>query len=77
MSALPLVDETRPLRQLPAPRLCRLIRESAGVTQVRLAREVGCDRMTIARWEAGTRRPRGELGLRYAEVLAALREAVQ
>lgn len=67
-----LIDEVREARRLPAPAAARLIRVSAGVSQTRLAREVGVHRVTIARWEAGTRRPCGRVRGRYAEILRLL-----
>lgn len=71
-----LTDEVRARRALPAPSMARAIRVSAGVTQERLAREVGVTRATVARWEASTRRPKGAHLERYAAVLAALQEAL-
>lgn len=72
-----LIEEVRSRLPLPAPRAARLIREEAGVTQVRFAAELGVDRMTIGRWENGTRRPQGANRDAYARLLAELREAVK
>ena len=69
-----LVDEVRAIRGLPSPQLARMIRVSAGVSQKRLGAEIGVDRTTIIRWEAGQSKPRGEQRVRYAEVLAALQK---
>jgi len=71
-----LVDEVRQSRRLPQPAVARMIRMTAGVSQERIAREIGVHRMTIARWESGERRPRGEPRLRYIELLDALRGEV-
>lgn len=72
-----LVEEVRALRAaLPSPAAARLIRLAADVTQARMAQELGVSRVTIARWEAGTRRPRGKTLLEYRRVLDELREAV-
>ncbi|MDQ0576467.1 helix-turn-helix transcriptional regulator [Agromyces albus] len=68
-----LIEEVRIARDLPKPEVARLIRESAGVSQIRLANELGVARNTISRWETGDRRPRGELRLRYAQLLSELR----
>jgi DNA-binding transcriptional regulator YiaG len=57
--------------------MARLIREAAGVSQVRLARELGVHRISVVRWEAGLRVPRGELRRRYVTLLNALREDMQ
>jgi DNA-binding transcriptional regulator YiaG len=59
---------------LPPPAMAKAIREAAGVSQVRLAAELGVHRMTIARWEQGTRTPTGASRASYAAVLAELRE---
>ena len=67
-----LVDEVRRSRSLPGPTLARAIREAAGVSQVRLAAELGVHRMTVARWEAGERMPTGARRSAYADVLAEL-----
>jgi DNA-binding transcriptional regulator YiaG len=70
-----LVEEVRIAHRLPSPAAARMIRVTAGVSQERLARELGVHRMTVARWETGTRRPRGAARAAYAEVLQQLREA--
>lgn len=67
-----LVEESRASRRLPSPALAREIRRDAGVTQVRFAAELGVHWTTVARWESGARRPRGELRLTYARLLAEL-----
>jgi DNA-binding XRE family transcriptional regulator len=69
-----LIQEVRETRKLPKPHVARLIRLSAGVTQERLAREVGVHRVTLARWEAGECQPRGEVRVKYARILAALKD---
>lgn len=68
-----LLDEVRTRQPLPSPSLARAIRESVGVSQARLAQELGVDRVTVARWELGVRRPRGDRAASYARLLAALR----
>ena len=73
MSAL--VREIEIRRQLPSRALARAIREEAGVSQKRMAEELGVHPVTVARWELGTRRPRGRTLKAYVEVLAALRQA--
>jgi DNA-binding XRE family transcriptional regulator len=71
-----LVDEVRTTRSLPPPAAARRIRVLAGVTQERMAREVGVHRVTLARWEAGDATPRGASRVQYAELLAELQEAL-
>lgn len=76
MSASSLVSEVRTMRQLPTPTLARAVREAAGVSQARLAQELGVGRVTITRWESGQRRPRGPLARRYGDLIARLRTEV-
>ncbi len=71
----PLIDEVRTARQLPAPRLAREIRRAAGVTRERLAQELNVHPVTVGRWEAGTRQPRGSLRAAYTRLLLQLQEA--
>ena len=72
MSALTaLVRERRPLD----PATARAIRMAAGISQVELAQELGIHPVTVARWEAGTRRPDARLLPRYRALLDELREA--
>jgi DNA-binding transcriptional regulator YiaG len=70
-----LVEHVRAARRLPPPAVARAIRASAGVSQQRLADELGVCRVTVARWEIGARTPRGEIRLRYVDLLDQLREA--
>lgn len=49
----------------------RAIRERAHLSQADVARAVGVDQPTVARWEAG-RFPRREHSVRYAELLSHL-----
>ena len=72
-----LIEEIRESRTVPTPKVARLIRVSAGVTQDRMAREVGVHRVTLARWESGESQPRGEGRSRYALLLAALADEVR
>jgi DNA-binding XRE family transcriptional regulator len=62
--------------RLPSPARARLIRIEAGVTQQRLADELDVIRITVARWENGSREPRGELRRRYAALLRELEELI-
>lgn len=71
-----LLEEIRAVRHLPAPALARAIREAAGVSQERIAQELGVDRVTVTRWESGARRPRGAQAVAYARLLEQLKEAV-
>ena len=73
MSAL--IEEIRAAKQLPPPTMARAIRLAADVSQERVAAELGVHRVTVARWEAGTRRPRARLRIAYAELLRQLQEA--
>jgi transcriptional regulator with XRE-family HTH domain len=67
-----LLDEVRESLALPSPGVAREIREAAGVSQARLAAELGVHELTVHRWERGARTPRGELRRSYARLLADL-----
>jgi DNA-binding transcriptional regulator YiaG len=71
-----LVEEVRASRRLPLPGTARLIRLTAGVSQQRLADELGVHRMTVVRWESGERNPRGAVRARYSDLLEQLRREV-
>jgi len=67
-----LVEEVRADKRLPSPLMLRAIREEAGVSQERLGKALGVAKVTVGRWEAGTRRPRGPLLLAYLVLLDEL-----
>lgn len=78
-SGLPLdrgtiVDEVLRARTLPKPATAKMIRVAAGVSQKRLGAELGVHRITVARWEDGSRIPRGSVRAAYADLLNQLRE---
>lgn len=51
------------------------LRRRAGLSQRDIASLIGSDHTTVGRWERRQRtRPRGALALRYAKVLARLKE---
>jgi DNA-binding transcriptional regulator YiaG len=72
-----LVDEVRRARSLPRPAMARAIREAAGVSQARLAAELGVHRMTVVRWESGMRSPRSDQRTAYAALLAELQQVAE
>lgn len=55
----------------------REIRERSRLSQAEVAEAVGVSQPTVAGWEAGRRRPHGELAARYADLLARLEQAEQ
>ncbi len=55
----------------------RHLRQFAGLSQTEVAEAVGVDRVTLASWESGRRRPRSVAGLRYADVLERLSAAAE
>jgi transcriptional regulator with XRE-family HTH domain len=71
-----LVNRVRAGRKLPTPAMQREIRKAAGVSQAQVAAELGVQRVTVARWETGLRKPSPRLLERYVELLEQLREAV-
>jgi transcriptional regulator with XRE-family HTH domain len=72
-----LAQEVRRARRLPPPPLARAIRVAADVSQERMAGALGVHRVTLARWETGRRRPRGELLDAYVALLDELRQEAQ
>jgi transcriptional regulator with XRE-family HTH domain len=72
-----LLAQVRAARRLPSYQRARAIREDAGVSQEQLADELGVHRVTVARWELGTRTPRGDTLRRYVELLDALDREVR
>lgn len=64
------------VRRPPPPAVAREIRRAAGVTQAELAAIVGVTRVTVARWERGTRRPHGPKAAAYAVALRELERQV-
>ena len=67
-----LLTEARTARNLPNPVMAREIRRAAGVSRQRLADELNVHVVTVARWERGTRKPRGTHRVDYALILIEL-----
>lgn len=72
-----LLEEVREAQALPSPAVARAVREAAGVSQVRLAQELGVAPLTVLRWEQGVRTPTGDLRLAYARLIRQLDEVVR
>lgn len=70
-----IAQEVRARRRLPAPAMAREVRRAAGISQARIAQELGVTPMTVSRWESGSRSPRGEMLVAYVELLDLLRES--
>jgi transcriptional regulator with XRE-family HTH domain len=51
-----------------------MIREAAGLSLAEVAAACGADPSSVYRWETGERRPSGERAVRYAAVIAELRD---
>lgn len=69
-----LLEEAVLAVSLPLPAARMAIRRRAHVSRERIAAELGCHVISVARWERGTRNPHGELRLRYARLLQELDE---
>jgi DNA-binding transcriptional regulator YiaG len=69
-----LLDEVRAAVSLPDPATRMAIRRRAHVSRQRMAEELGCHIISVARWERGTRNPHGDLRVRYAQLLGLLDE---
>jgi DNA-binding transcriptional regulator YiaG len=67
-----LLEEARLAVSLPDPASRMAIRRRAHVSRERMAAELGCHVISVARWERGTRNPHGDLRLRYATLLRLL-----
>lgn len=70
---LGLFDEFELRRRLPSPKLQKAIRKATATTQQAVADELAVSRITVARWEAGLRRPRGQMLRRYIDLLDRLK----
>jgi DNA-binding transcriptional regulator YiaG len=71
-----LIDEIRTRRRAPLPAYAKAVRVNAQVSQDRLAQELGVHRVTVARWEDGSRRPTGALLVAYLDLLDQLSRVV-
>lgn len=69
-----LIEDARLAVSLPDPAGRMAIRRRAFVSRERMAGELGCHVVSLARWEHGTRNPRGDMRLRYARLLKRLEE---
>ena len=67
-----LITRSRNRRALPEPRLRRLIRESARLSQNDVAQVVGVNRSAVSRLESGQRTPRDDQIEAYLGVLDRL-----
>jgi DNA-binding transcriptional regulator YiaG len=66
------LDRVRARRSLPSAKKRRWLRERAGLSQAVLAQALGTTTVTISRWEAGTRMPRGPRLAAYRALLDRL-----
>jgi DNA-binding transcriptional regulator YiaG len=69
-----LLEDARLAVSLPGPDARMAIRRRARVSRERVAAELGVQPLAVARWERGTRSPRGGLRVRYARLLELLDE---
>jgi DNA-binding transcriptional regulator YiaG len=71
-----ILTKARMRALLPAPAICKLIREQSNLTQDDIAEAVGVDRASISRWESGDQSPRGAARETYAALLSRLQSEV-
>jgi len=71
-----LAERVRARASLPAPGDCCAIRRAAGLSLADVASSIGVSSQTVWLWETGRRRPSNRHVERYAELLFALRDAV-
>ena len=69
-----LIEEAALAVSLPGPAARMAIRRRTHVSRERMTAELGCHVISVARWERGTRNPRGDLRIRYARLLRLLNE---
>ena len=50
----------------------RRIRQQAGLTLAEVAKALGVDESSVSRWEGGSRQPRADVAVRWAQLLAEL-----
>lgn len=72
-----MTEDQRDLLLLAAARHARngsgrRLREQANMQQQEMARRIGLSTSGLWRWENGTRRPRGEAAVKWAQQLARL-----
>ena len=64
--------EARVRKSLPGPRVRRLLRQEAGLTQRDVAELLGVTETAVSRWEHGERYPRRPVLTAYAHLLTRL-----
>jgi DNA-binding transcriptional regulator YiaG len=69
-----LLGEAAARRTLPGPAERRRLREGADLSLGQIACVLGVTRQAVARWEQGSATPRGNLAVRYRDLLERLRE---
>lgn len=72
--AMPGIMDRDPIPDLPPVRERRKLRERFGVTMQELADTIGVSRMTIHRWERGSKEPAGKNREEYAKILQAWKD---
>jgi transcriptional regulator with XRE-family HTH domain len=77
MSTLDQISETIRRRQIPPAATARELRRASGLSQREVAEIVGVDRVSVARWELGLRRPRGEVAERDCEIVGTIQTTLK
>lgn len=72
LEAIETAQSLAAIRRLLRSGEAKFIRLEAGLTQGELARLLDVTPGAVSRWEAGDRIPRGEVALRYRELLRGL-----
>lgn len=71
-----ILEVTR-MRDLVHGGLVRSIRLGAGLSLSEVARECGVTNSAVVHWEKGRSLPRGEVAVRYSQLLLALERVAQ
>lgn len=74
MNILAKAERLARAKQMAADGTARRIRLANRLAQRDIGLAVGVDTSTVARWENGTRVPRGDAAWRYADLLARLEQ---
>ena len=72
IQAAQAVERSVPMAALPAPEVCRKLREQAGLSLADASALCGVEKSSVSRWEAGQATPRLHTGLRYRRFVAWL-----
>lgn len=74
MAGEPILDRIAAAGALPEPARRAQMRRALGIEQREIAKAVGVSPQSVWAWETGRSEPTGDHRVRYAELLAAMRQ---